>query len=74
MNTDSCSSVGITIPILCPTRWTVRADSLCSVYNPHEHTWHEATGEGRVTETKARILGVQRQMKKFSFMFGVYFG
>ena len=35
MNTDSCSSVGIMIPILCPTRWTVRAYSLCSVYNSH---------------------------------------
>eukprot|EP00731_Ephydatia_muelleri_P020985 Em0013g712a len=36
------------------------------------NTWDEATRVARDTETKARILGVQSQMKTFSFMFGVY--
>eukprot|EP00731_Ephydatia_muelleri_P034995 Em0090g9a len=36
------------------------------------NTWDEATRVARDMETKARILGVQSQMKKFSFMFGVY--
>ena len=36
------------------------------------NTWDEATRIARDTETKARILGVQSQMQKFSF--GVYLG
>ena len=73
--TDSSSSVGIRV--LCPTRWTVRADSLFSVianYTILKNTWDEATRVARATETNARILGVQSQMKMFSFMFGVYLG
>ena len=73
MLTDSSSSVGIRV--LCPTRWTVRADSLFSVianYTILMNTWDEAVA--RDMEAKARILGVQSQMKKFSFMLGVYLG
>ena len=75
MLTDSSSSAGIRV--LCPTRWTVRADSLFSVianYTILMNTWDEATRVARDMETKARILGVQSQMKKFSFIFGVYLG
>ena len=36
------------------------------------HTWDEAIGVARDTESKARIHGIQAQMKKFSFLFGVY--
>jgi hypothetical protein len=36
------------------------------------HTWDEAISVARDTESKARIYGVQAQMKKFSFLFGVY--
>ena len=53
------------------------ADVLFSVianYTILMNTWDEATRVARDMETKARILGVQSQMKKFSFMFGVYLG
>ena len=36
------------------------------------HTWDEAISVARDTESKARIYGVQAQMKKFSFLYGVY--
>ena len=75
MLTDSSASVGIRV--LCPTRWTIRADALFSVianYTILMNTWDEATRVARDMETKARIIGVQSQMKKFSFMSGVYLG
>ena len=53
------------------------ADVLFSVianYTILMNTWDEATRVARDMEAKARILGVQSQMKKFSFMFGVYLG
>ena len=65
------------IRVLCPTRWTVRADSLFSIienYTVLHNTWDEALEISRDTETKARILGVQSQMVKFDFLFGVVLG
>ena len=55
----------------------VRDNSLFSVianYTILINTWDEATRVARDTETKARILGMQSQMKKFSSMFDVYLG
>ena len=71
MLTDSSSSVDIRV--LCPTRWTVRAlFSVIANCTILMNTRDESTRVARDMETKARILGVQSQMKKFSFMFGVY--
>ena len=70
---SNSSSIGIRV--LCPTRWTVRADSLSSIlenYSAFMHTWDEAISVARDTESKVQIYGVQAQMKKFSFLFGVY--
>ena len=70
---SNSSSIGIRF--LCPTRWTVHADSLFDIlenYSALMHTWDEAISVARDTESKARIYGVQAQMKKFSFLFGVY--
>lgn len=67
----------IGIRVLCPTRWTVRADSLFSIienYSVLHDTWDEALEISRDTESKARIQGVQSQMKKFDFLFGVVLG
>ena len=67
MLTDSSSTVGIRV--LYSTRWTVRADSLFSVVENYTiliNTWDEATRVIRDMETKARIVGVQSQMQKFS--------
>ena len=65
------------VRVLCPTRWTVRADSLASIicnYAALQHTWEEAVDVARDTETKARIGGVSAQMTKFNFLFGTFLG
>lgn len=65
------------IRVLCPTRWTVRADSLFSVisnYSALLSTWDEAIEAVKDTESKARIQGVKAQMKTFDFLFGVTLG
>ena len=56
--------------VVCPTRWTVHADSLASIicnYSAIKSTWKEAIDVARDTETKARIGGVSAQMKTFDF-------
>lgn len=65
------------IRVLCPTRWTVRADSLASIINNYEvleSTWVAALQVSTDTEAKARIQGVSAQMKSFKFLFGVMLG
>ena len=63
--------------VLCPTRWTVRANSLQSVldnYAALQSTW-ETTLESKLdTEMKSRVLGVRAQMETFDFFYGVYLG
>ena len=63
--------------VLCPTRWTVRAASLSSVienYAVFQELWLECLDYTKDTETKARILGVEAQMKTFNYLFGVLLG
>ena len=63
--------------MLCPTRWTVRANSLASIvsnYSALQSTWEEAVDLVRDSETKARINGVSAQMRKFDFLFGTLLG
>ena len=70
-----CSSMGIRV--LCPTRWTVRANALASIicnYTVLQSTWEEAADVVRDTESKARINGVAAQMKRFEFLFGTLLG
>ena len=65
------------IRILCPTRWTVRAEALSSIsenYEALQLTWDEAMEATRDTEMRARIGGVSAQMQKFDFFFGVELG
>ena len=53
--------------VLCPTRWTVRANSLASIQSNYailQDTCVEALGVAKDTETKARIIGVQAQMQR----------
>ena len=60
---------------LCPTRWTVRADSLASIienYSSLQSTWDEVVDITRDSEIKARIIGVAAQMKTFEFAFAVH--
>ena len=57
---------------MCPTRWTVRADSLASVianYNNIQELWEIALHSSSDSEMKARIHGVGSQMQTFRFFF-----
>lgn len=61
------------IRVLCPSRWTVRADSLLSItrnYDTLQNTWEEAIAVVKDSESKAWIHGVSAQMKKFDYLYG----
>ena len=56
------------ICMLCPTRWTVRAEALTSIsenYQALQSTWEAARQATKDTEARARITGVAAQMEKF---------
>ncbi len=62
------------IRTLCPTRWTVCANSLSSVLANYEHIqtlWEEALSATTDTAMKARIRGVSSQVTTFQFFFGL---
>ena len=62
------------IRTLCPTRWTVRAESLKSIvanYSNIQSLWEEALECTSQTEMKARIQGVSSQMEAFKFYFSL---
>lgn len=64
------------ICVLCPTRWTVKAEALKSIldnFNVMLELWDESLEVVWDTDMKARIHGVAAQMKKFDF-FGVSLG
>ena len=74
---DMPSSSTPGIRILCPTRWTVKANSLASIIGNYEVlqcTWEEAVLVTKDTESKARIRGVSAQMKTFNFVYGAILG
>ena len=74
---DDISTDSPGIRILCPTRWTVRAEALTSIaenYQALQLTWDAAKDAVRDTEMKARIGGVAAQMEHFDFFFGVQLG
>ena len=61
------------IRVLCPTRWTVKADTLKSVLDNYEtliEVWEESLGYVRDVEMRSRIRGVATYMMKFDFYFG----
>ena len=65
------------IRVLCPTRWTVRAESIHSIltnYETLQRTWEEALQVTTDTEAKARIQGVAAQMTTFTYFFGSMLG
>ena len=55
--------------VLCPTRWTVRANSLKSVTD--NYTVLQKLWETSNTSIKARIIGVEAQFKTYAFFFGL---
>ena len=57
---------------MCPTRWTVRADSLASILENYDNIqllWEIASRKTSDTEMKARIQGMRSQMQCFKFLF-----
>ena len=65
------------IRVLCPTRWTVRAEALKSIVDNFEvlqHLWEESLEYVKESEMRARILGVSDRMMKFDFFFGAILG
>ncbi|XP_033123564.1 zinc finger MYM-type protein 1-like [Anneissia japonica] len=62
------------VQTLCPTRWTVCAGDLASIlanYDSIQLLWEAALCATPDTEMKARIRGVESQMQKFKFLFGL---
>ena len=62
--------------VLCPTRWTVRADSFKSVGQLRRIARTLKLGEVQVSDPsiKARIIGVEAQFRTFRYLFGVLVG
>ena len=74
---DEISPGTVGVRVLCPTRWTVRADSMLSIirnYSVLQGLWDEAVQIVHDSETLARIGGVAAQMKLFDFFFGLVLG
>ncbi|XP_062504942.1 zinc finger MYM-type protein 1-like [Corticium candelabrum] len=63
---------------LCPTRWTVKSDSLASVeanYSVLQNNLEEFSQMARRDfEASAKVNGVATEMTKFDFLFGVMLG
>ena len=62
------------IKVFCPTRWTVRAESLRSILDNYMvllELWDLVDEETKDSEIRARVGGVASQMKKFEFFFGI---
>ena len=65
------------IRILCPTRWTVRADAFHGIvanYTVLQALWDESLEFVRDAEMRSRIIGVSTTMRSFKFFFGVVLG
>ena len=63
--------------VLCPTRWTVKASSLQSIIDHYQvllGVWEESLESSLDSEMRSRIVGVETQMLKFDFLFGVFLG
>ena len=65
------------IRTLCPTRWTVKAESMASIsenYKALQVTWDEAKQATKETDMRIRIIGIAAQMEKFEYLFGLELG
>lgn len=65
------------IRILCPTRWTVRAETLYSIienYDVLQEVWEESLEYVKEQEMRSRIRGVALYMQTFDFLFGSIVG
>ena len=63
--------------VLCPTRWTIRANSLRSVlcnYSVLQELWEVSKGHTNDPAIRNRIIGVESQLKTFSYFNSVSLG
>ena len=63
--------------VLCPHRWTVKAESLKSIldnYDALRETWEISISNIKDTEMKSRIIGVSTQMETFKYLYGIMLG
>ena len=71
---EEIGSDASSVRTLCPTRWTVHAESLARIlanYDNIQLLWETAVHATSDTEMKARIQGVASQMHTFKFLFGL---
>ena len=62
------------IRVLCPTPWTVRAQSLKSIIDNYEvllDLWDDCLDVVKQAELRSQIIGMQAQMSNFSFYWGI---
>ena len=65
------------IRVLCPTRWTVKAEALKSIVDNFavlQNLWEESLEYVKESEMHARIEGVSDRVMKFDFFFCVMLG
>ena len=71
---EETESHALSIRKLCPTRWTVRPNSLASIianYPDIRTLWEEALLATTDSEIKARIRGIASQMQTYQFLFAL---
>ena len=64
----------VSVRSFCPTRWTVRGDSISSIldnYSVLHQLWEECLKTMLVPEVKGRMLGAGAQMSHYSLLFGL---
>ena len=74
---DETDSQSPSIRLLCPTRWTVKADAMNSIlrnYNELMELWDWSTDNLKDPKMKARIRGVASHMRTFDCYFGLTLG
>ena len=65
------------IRLFCPTRWTVRSETLYSIIMNFEflqELWDWSLCNCSDTDMKARLRGVSSHMERFDFYFGLHLG
>ena len=76
-NKEKLSGKMQTLILFSQTHWTVRASSLtriCENYKELEELWNWCLVEYKHREAKARVYGVQAQMRTFNYIFGLRLG
>ena len=62
--------------VISPTRWTVRAESMKSIFNNWvalQQVWDKSLDGNLEPEIKGRIIGVKSQMNIFDYLYGVLY-